>query len=398
MEVPFAMALERGKTLKLADLNAGFTRPDTIALAYFQASLLVDHIVRTYGDAKLQALVQVVRRRASRGTRRSRRRSASRLPDLQTSFDQALDARFGSVRDCAARDSRRDRCAGTTGEGPARPAALDLTALRLTAAAHPGNYAAQLAYGQALAAAGDRAAFEPLEKAAALVPVGDRRRQPARGHGAAGGEARRPDARDGGVSRRCWRRITRRSTRPPPCRARGEGGDEPQALWLAYDRSSRIDPFDPAAHTGLGRLALKNNQRGDRGARVQGGAGARPGRQGVGALRPGEAYLLANGSRPKPRRRRSPRSRSRPASTRAGPAAEIDQGDRRGRGPAMKPLLPAAAVAGLLLWAAGAWRRAAAPTRRTPSRPIARFAGLQWTFARIRYTAWTVPPERLSDS
>ena len=35
----------------------------------------------------------------------------------------------------------------------------------------PAATRAQLAYGQALAAAGDRAAFEPLEKAAALVPV-----------------------------------------------------------------------------------------------------------------------------------------------------------------------------------------------------------------------------------
>ncbi|MBW8894780.1 MAG: tetratricopeptide repeat protein [Acidobacteria bacterium] len=47
MEIPFALALERGKALKLADLNSGFTRPDTIALAYYEASLLVDHIVRT---------------------------------------------------------------------------------------------------------------------------------------------------------------------------------------------------------------------------------------------------------------------------------------------------------------------------------------------------------------
>ena len=33
MEVPFALALERGQVLKLRDLNSGFTKPDTIALA-----------------------------------------------------------------------------------------------------------------------------------------------------------------------------------------------------------------------------------------------------------------------------------------------------------------------------------------------------------------------------
>ncbi len=50
MEVPFALALERGQVLKLRDLNSGFTKPDTIALSYYQASLLVEHIVATRGD------------------------------------------------------------------------------------------------------------------------------------------------------------------------------------------------------------------------------------------------------------------------------------------------------------------------------------------------------------
>ena len=69
MEVPFALALERGKALKLADLNSGFTRPDTIALAYFEASLLVDHIVATYGERQAAGAGPLVRR----GARRERR-------------------------------------------------------------------------------------------------------------------------------------------------------------------------------------------------------------------------------------------------------------------------------------------------------------------------------------
>jgi hypothetical protein len=57
----------------------------------------------------------------------------------------------------------------------------------------------------------------------------------------------------------------------------------------------------------------------------------------------------------------------------------------------MTRLLPVAAVSGLLLWAGVSW----APSRadaQLANAPDARFAGLQWTFARIRYTAWTVPP------
>ena len=56
----------------------------------------------------------------------------------------------------------------------------------------------------------------------------------------------------------------------------------------------------------------------------------------------------------------------------------------------MKPLVPAAAVAGLLFWAGAAWLAPRADAQ-TPSPPDSRFAGLEWTFARIRYTSWTVP-------
>jgi len=56
----------------------------------------------------------------------------------------------------------------------------------------------------------------------------------------------------------------------------------------------------------------------------------------------------------------------------------------------MKPLLPAAAFAGLLL-CAGASTFSHRADAQTPAHADARFAGLEWTFVRIRYTAWTVP-------
>jgi hypothetical protein len=61
----------------------------------------------------------------------------------------------------------------------------------------------------------------------------------------------------------------------------------------------------------------------------------------------------------------------------------------------MTRLLPAATVAGLLLWAATVVVSRQADAQ-APARPDPRYAGLQWTFARIRYTAWTVPPGRYS--
>src|SRR3982750_2332659 len=56
----------------------------------------------------------------------------------------------------------------------------------------------------------------------------------------------------------------------------------------------------------------------------------------------------------------------------------------------MKRLLPGAAALGLLLWAGMAWIPHDADAQ-NGHLPDSRFAGLQWTFVRIRYTAWTVP-------
>jgi hypothetical protein len=61
----------------------------------------------------------------------------------------------------------------------------------------------------------------------------------------------------------------------------------------------------------------------------------------------------------------------------------------------MRRLLPAATIGGLLLWAATTLLSLTTHAQ-NPPRTDGRNAGLEWTFARIRYTAWTVPPGRSS--
>ncbi len=252
MEVPFAMALERGKTLKLQDLNSGFTSPDTIALAYFQASLLVDHIVRAFGDAKLQALVRSYGEGLEGSTAVEKTIGVS-LDQLQASFDAALDARFGALR-AALRDA--PGVAGAPAPAGGRGAAArDVAMLRAAAASRPGSYAAQLAYGQALAAVGDRGAFEPLEKAAALVPATSGEDSP---HAVMARLAERL-----GDSARAMAEYTavlaQDHTTVEAARrlaALAEKASTPGPLSLAYERVVAIDPFDPAAHGSLGRMAV----------------------------------------------------------------------------------------------------------------------------------------------
>jgi Domain of unknown function (DUF4159) len=56
-------------------------------------------------------------------------------------------------------------------------------------------------------------------------------------------------------------------------------------------------------------------------------------------------------------------------------------------------VLPATAAMGLGLWVLTAVLPSWADAQ-NPEQPDARYAGLQWTFARIRYDAWTMPASR----
>ena len=247
MEVPFALALERGQVLKLADLNSGFTKPDTIALAYYQASLLVQHIVATRGEAALRALVRVYGEGAEGDQAVSRGLGVS-IDDLQASFDKMLEERFSSVR-AALRDTAKPR-PGDVAEGG------DISALKAAASDRPGSYRAQIALGAALAKQGDKAAFEPLEKAAALVPMATGPDSP---HAIMAALADKLGDTPRAIKEYrallthdhnaidAARRLTELATK----------ANDQAALALASDRIVELDPFDASGHTGLGRIAMR---------------------------------------------------------------------------------------------------------------------------------------------
>jgi len=245
-EVPFALALERGQVLKLRDLNSGFTKPETIALAYYQASLLVDHILTTHGEASLRRLVRIYADGIEGDAAVSKGLGVS-IDQLQATFDKMLDQRFGSVR-TALRDQVK-----AVGNGPGG----DIAALKAAAADRPGSYRAQLALGAALAKQGDKAAFEPLEKAAALVPMAIGKESP---HAIMGrlaeqlGDTSRAMAEyrellvHDHTAIEAARRLTELAAK----------ANEQKTLALAYERIVELDPFDASGHTGLGRVALRS--------------------------------------------------------------------------------------------------------------------------------------------
>ena len=321
MEVPFAAALNAGKTLPLKDLNAGFTNPETIALAYFQASVLVEHIVKTFGQEKLRALVRSYGEGLEGDAALVKTLGVS-MEQLQGGFDKSVDAAVW--RRCARRLKSRRRRKRPCKEGTPE-------ALKAAAAANPGSFPLQLAYGRALASAKDRRRSSRWRKRPPRAG-GDRRREPARADGAARGATGRPRARRAGVpeiaragphrvaARRAgWRRSRRSSATPKPPARR-------------YERIVELDPYDAPAHTGLGRLAMKKNQADDRGARVQGRAGAAAHRPRRRALRSRRGYLLAGQSRRR-QARSARRARNRAdVRARAGTAAQGDPVGAPGHG------------------------------------------------------------------
>ena len=248
MEVPFAMALQRKETLKLKDLNAGFTRPETIALAYYQASLLVDHIVTTYGQDAVRRLLTAYGQGLEGEAALAKGLGAS-TDKLQASFDAAVDKRFAPLLSAL-------RLPSTDGPTPPGGGGKNLDELKSAAAADPDSFAAQMALGRALAEAGDAAAFGPLERAAALVPV-------ATGEGSPNLVMGKLAEKLGDVPRamRAYRAVLDHDHAAiGPARSLAalaeKAGDE-ATLQLAWDRIVALDPFDAGAHSGSGRLAMK---------------------------------------------------------------------------------------------------------------------------------------------
>ena len=247
-DLGFATQLNEDQTLSLRDLNSGFSSPETISMAYFQASVLVEHIIDEYGESTIHQLLRTYG--DGLDTEAALEHVGLDFDTLQASFDVAVEARFGDLRRAL--------------QGPDQPMPQDgeaLTALRELVVEYPDSFPVQMSLGQALRQAGEtdeaRVAFE---RAAALAPMAT-----------GGSSAHRPladiameqddraramehleahldyDHRDIEAARRLAALAE-------------EAGDEAR-MRRAYELTIEIDPFDAVPHQALGRLAMA---RGDR--------------------------------------------------------------------------------------------------------------------------------------
>jgi tetratricopeptide (TPR) repeat protein len=242
MDITFAHALNEGKVMKLDVLNQGFQDPKMISLAYYQASLVVDHIVETYGETKLHDLLRAYGDGLEDETAIKEGLGVS-LAQLQTGFDARLDKQYASLRRALKAPEMKEK--------------MSADELKALATSNPDSFAVQMRLAVALNEAKDNAgAIAALERASQIIPSATGANNPntmiakialeqkdtARAIKALE-EVMRVDHADVESARKLTELVT-----PTGDAARTED---------AYRRLIAIDPFDREAEAQLGRLALK---------------------------------------------------------------------------------------------------------------------------------------------
>ncbi len=279
MELSFAHALEQNKILKLDVLNEGFSDPKMISLAYYEASLLAEHLADTYGEEGLRKLLRAYGRGLETDEALKDAFNAT-MADLQVSFDARLAKQYAPLRNAL----KRPQLEGT-------PSADELKKL---AEENPGSFPVLVSLGQALAEAGDKAgAIQAYERAAQLIPSATGDDNP--------NKAIAKLALDAGDKPRAIRALERvvRVDHADVQSARTlatllvESGDAARAD-DAYRRLAAVDPFDAQAQAAIGRFALQRKDATTAVRALRTALATNPADRAAAHLDLAEAYVLAN--------------------------------------------------------------------------------------------------------
>jgi tetratricopeptide (TPR) repeat protein len=242
MDMTFAHALNEGKVMKLDVLNQGFQDPKMISLAYYQASLVVEYLVETYGEPKLHALLRAYGEGFEDETAIKEALGAS-FAQLQAGFDARIEKQYASLQRALKTPELKEK--------------TSVEDLKAAAAASPESFGVQMRLAQALHEAKDSAgAIATLERAAQIIPSAN--------------GANNPNAMIAKIA--LEQKDTARAIRALEAVMRVDHSDVDSARKLtelvaplgdaaraedAYRRLVAIDPFDREAAAALGRLALK---------------------------------------------------------------------------------------------------------------------------------------------
>ena len=243
LTLEYAREFGAGRHFGVKKLPDAFKNPRSLALAYFEASLVVEHLVAQNGEAGLRTLLQAYASGASDAEAFAQAFGRS-VDEVDASFNAFIGERYGALSRAMAVPEDRDI------------EIIDIDRLKARADANPDNFVSQLAYGQALVQA-ERfdEAQAPLERAATLAPQASGDSSP-RALLAQIAENQGDTAR----ARQEWRALlqydhtnVRAARRLAELSAQADAvEDENFALRLVAD----LDPFDAAVHGRLGRRLM----------------------------------------------------------------------------------------------------------------------------------------------
>ncbi len=250
MDVEFAARLNKGETLKLETLNSAFQDPRTIGLAYFQASLLVEHIVDTYGAPAMHRLLRAYGEGMETNAA-MRSALGADLGQMQEAFDARMEKKYGAIR-AALKEPPKD----------VNLPRMPLAELKKYVEANEGSYLAQMALGVQLRKAGELDdAAAAFRKAAALVPIvtGDDSAH----NLLAEVELERKNTQAAlqaleGLVSNDFNNIT--AARRLAELLKDTGATDPAQFEPVYRRIVAIDPFDIDARASLGRVLMQRRQ------------------------------------------------------------------------------------------------------------------------------------------
>ncbi len=241
-ELSFAAAYGLDEHMTVRELNAAFQDPEKISLAYYEASILTEHIVGKYGMDALRKLL-VTYGEGLEGEAALKAGLGVDIDTLQADFDKLLAAKYGSVVRALKPPKELE-------PGKGDPEAI--------ASAFPDSFQAQVALGEFLRKAGRiDEAFKVLERAAEMVPMATGPRSP---HAMMAQMAleRKDSARAISELEKLLQHENTDLTSVRLLARELEATKAPAAkLIAAYERIAQLDPFDAPNHSKLGHLKMQ---------------------------------------------------------------------------------------------------------------------------------------------
>lgn len=250
-ELSFVQAYARDQLMPLRDLNAGFTDPEKISLAYYEASLVVEHIITTHGEAGLRRLL-VAYGKGLEGEAAIKEGLGVDFDALQAGFDKMLAMKYGAMVKALVvpKEMMIDPRARAAGAAPK----IDIEAI---ATANPASFPVQVALGEFLWKAGRLdEAFKTLERAAQMVPIATGARSPHAMMAQMAMQQKNPQRAISELEALLQHAHSDLASARLLAKLLEEERDQAR-LFTAYERIVGIDPFDAVAHSSLGRLALQ---------------------------------------------------------------------------------------------------------------------------------------------